>query len=341
MKTSDFDYYLPEDLIAQHPLEHREDSRLLVLDRASGTRQHRRFADLPSLLRPDDVLVFNESKVIPARLRGKKPTGGRAEALLVKPLDDCSWLALTKPGLRLGQLIVFGDSAHPLCARVTAIEEDGLRHLKFDRHGADLHAAIWGQGEMPTPPYIHEKLGDPARYQTVYAREEGSVAAPTAGLHFTPEILAALQARGNQLEFITLHVGLGTFQPIKTDEVTAHQMHSEYSQVPADVAHRLQLARQQGRRIVAVGTTSVRTLEAAADESGDVQPFAGETRIFIYPGYRYKAVKALITNFHLPKSTLLMLVCALAGRDQILDAYAEAVAERYRFFSFGDAMLIN
>ena len=339
MKTSDFDYHLPPELIAQHPLERRDQSRLLLLDRATGRVEHHVFHELPDLLRSDDVLVFNESKVIPTRLYGRKSTGGRVECLLVRQLDAATWEAMTRPGLRRGQEVAFG-AGPDLRARVLDVEPDGLRHLAFDASGEALRSAIWRLGEMPTPPYVHERISEPERYQTVYAREEGSVAAPTAGFHFTPELLERLRARGMELEFVTLHVGLGTFQPVKAEEIAEHRMHSEYCRVPPDVAERLTTAREAGRRIVAVGTTAVRTLETAADESGRIRPFVGETRLFVYPGYRFKAVDAMVTNFHLPKSTLLMLVSAFAGREHILAAYEAAVADHYRFYSFGDAMLI-
>lgn len=344
MKTADFDYHLPPELIAQHPLERRDASRLLRLDRRSGRVEHHRFRDLPHLLRPDDVLVFNESKVIPARLHGRKVTGGnvggKVECLLVRQIDGATWEAMTRPGLRVGQRVELGPPDDPLGALVRGVEPDGLRHLAFDRAGEALRSAIWRLGEMPTPPYVHERIARPERYQTVYAREEGSVAAPTAGFHFTPELLEGLRARGMALEFVTLHVGLGTFQPVKSEELTAHRIHAEYCRMPPEVAARLTAARSAGRRIVAIGTTAVRTLETAVDEEGRIQPFAGETRLFIYPGYRFRAVEAMVTNFHLPRSTLLMLVAAFAGRERILAAYEAAVAERYRFYSFGDAMLI-
>jgi S-adenosylmethionine:tRNA ribosyltransferase-isomerase len=248
---------------------------------------------------------------------------------------------MTKPGLRVGQTALFGEGDEALVGTAVAVEPDGLRIIQFDRSGDALHDAIWRIGEMPTPPYVHEHLGDPDRYQTVYARAEGSVAAPTAGLHFTPALLDELRERGHALEFVTLHVGLGTFQPVKVESIAEHRMHFERCEVSPEVAARLTAAKRTGRRIVAVGTTAARTLESAADESGEIRPFAASTGIFIYPGYRFKAVGALVTNFHLPRSTLLMLVSALAGRDRILAAYAEAVREGYRFFSFGDAMLIG
>ena len=341
MRVSDFDYDLPPELIAQHPLERRDASRLLVLDRATAAISHHRFAELPDLLRPEDVLVLNQSKVIPARLHGRKPTGGHVEFLLVEPTAEDAWRTMMKPGLKVGQRATFGAGADALNATVLEIEPDGPRIVRFDRGGRELHDAIWRLGEMPTPPYVHEHLADPDRYQTVFARTEGSVAAPTAGLHFTPETLDALRARGVEIEFVTLHVGLGTFRPVKVEEVAEHKMHHERCEVALDVAARLTAAKRAGRRLVAVGTTAARTLESAADESGEIRPFVGETGIFIYPGYRFRAVDALITNFHLPRSTLLMLVSALAGRENVLAAYQEAVRERYRFFSFGDAMLIE
>lgn len=340
MRVADFDYYLPPELIAQRPLPRRDESRLLWLDRATETLSHRRFGDLPDLLKPGDVLVLNQSKVIPARLRGRKSTGGRVELLLVKPLDEATWQAMTHPGLKPGQEISFGE-AGDFRATVTWIEEDGLRRVRFDRSGLDLRRAIDAVGEMPTPPYVREPLRSPEEYQTVYASVEGSVAAPTAGLHFTEALLSRLRDRGFQLEFVTLHVGLGTFQPVKADLVSEHRMHAELCQIEPEVARRLTAARDAGRRLVAVGTTSVRTIESAADAEGRIRPFAGETSIFLYPGYHFKAVDVLITNFHLPRSTLLMLVSAFAGREPVLRAYAEAVERRYRFFSFGDAMLIT
>jgi S-adenosylmethionine:tRNA ribosyltransferase-isomerase len=341
VRAADFDYDLPTELIAQRPLERRDQSRLLRLDRATGRVSHHVFLELPDLLRQDDVLVFNESKVIPARLHGRKSTGGRVECLLVRQLDERAWEAMTRPGLRAGQEVTFGEPPDDLGARVSAVDSDGLRHLAFDVSGTDLRSAIWRLGEMPTPPYVRERIADPERYQTVYAREEGSVAAPTAGFHFTPEILDRLRSKGMQLEFVTLHVGLGTFLPVKVEDVAAHQMHSEYCRVAPEIAARLTAAREAGRRIVAVGTTAVRTLETAAGENGRISPFAGETRLFIRPGYRFRAVEAMVTNFHLPRSTLLMLVAAFAGRAATLDAYEAAVSQRYRFYSFGDAMLIS
>jgi S-adenosylmethionine:tRNA ribosyltransferase-isomerase len=340
LRVSDFEYDLPPELIAQHPLERRDASRLLVLDKRTGAVSHHLFAELPDLLRPDDVLVFNQSKVIPARLHGHKQTGGQVEFLLVQPTGDDSWRTMTRPGLKVGQHATFGAGADTLSATVVVVEADGLRVVRFDRAGRALHDAIWRLGELPTPPYVHEHIADPDRYQTVFARIEGSVAAPTAGLHFTPEMLDHLRVRGHELEFVTLHVGLGTFQPVKVEELSEHEMHRERCEVAPDVAARLTAAKRAGRRIVAVGTTAARTLESATDGSGEIHPFLDETGIFIYPGYQFRAVDALITNFHLPRSTLLMLVSALAGRENVLAAYREAVRERYRFFSFGDAMFI-
>jgi S-adenosylmethionine:tRNA ribosyltransferase-isomerase len=341
MKTADFDYYLPPDLIAQRPSERRDASRLLLLERASDRLEHRAFRELPDLLRPDDVLVFNESRVFPARLYGRKSTGGKVECLLVRQLTTDSWEAMTRPGIPLGRTLWFGSPPDQLAARVVAVEPDGLRRLAFDSAGEALRSAIWRLGEMPTPPYVRTKIPDPDRYQTVYAREEGSIAAPTAGFHFTHELLADLLARGVGLEFVTLHVGLGTFQPVKVEDIASHPMHAERCHVPPDVAARLAEAQSAGRRILAVGTTAVRTLESAADPAGRVRPFTGETRLFIYPGYRFRVVEGMVTNFHLPRSTLLMLVSAFAGRERVLAAYAAAVAERYAFYSFGDAMLIT
>lgn len=338
VRTSDFDYPLPRDLIAQEPPDRRDHCRLLVLNRHTGTISHRRFDELPQVLRPGDLLVLNDSRVLPARLFGAKPTGGQVEVLLTRRVRPDAWTALTHPGLRPGQQVQFGAT---LAAEVEAVREDGQRVLRFDRSGEGLDAAIHEIGILPIPPYIKKRLAQPESYQTVYAREEGSVAAPTAGLHFSPELLEALANADIEQVFLTLHVGVGTFRPVKTDLVAAHQMHPEWYRITSEAAARITRARAAGRRIVAVGTTVVRTLESAADEDGHVRAGEGETSLFIVPGYRFRVVDALITNFHLPRSTLLMLVAALAGRERILAAYAEAVRLRYRFYSFGDAMLID
>ena len=342
MDVSQFDFHLPEELIAQSPLPHRSASRLMVLHRETGKLEHRSFSDLTVYLRPKDVLVINDTRVRPARLIGtKKATGGRVEILLLKPLGDDRWEVLAKPARRLkpGHAIRFGNGE---LQAVVEGESDvaGGRIVRLLYEAEDLEALLERLGEMPLPPYIRRRLGDPERYQTVYARAVGSAAAPTAGLHFTPELLEALRARGVDIAAITLHVGLGTFRPVTAERVEDHRMHAEYYEVGEEAAERIRAARSQGGRVVAVGTTSVRTLESVAGMHGEIVPSRGWTDIFIYPGYRFRAVDALITNFHLPRSTLLMLVSAFASRQQILDAYREAVNRRYRFFSFGDAMLI-
>lgn len=338
MRVEDFDYDLPPELIAQVPVEPRDHSRLLVLHRDSGTMEHVHFYDLPRYLRAGDALVINETRVIPARLYGRKETGGRVEVLLLRPLSDRTWEALVRPGSRLkpGARVIFSDE---LAARVAQVLPDGNRTLEFDCRG-DFAELLDRLGRVPLPPYITAELADPERYQTVYGRERGSAAAPTAGLHFTPELLADIERMGVDIARLILHVGLGTFRPVKAERVEDHVMHEEYYAVSAATAERINAARARGGRVIAVGTTSVRTLETVTDERGIVHAGEGWTGIFIYPGYRYRAVDAMITNFHLPRSTLLMLVSAFAGRDMIMAAYREAVARRYRFFSFGDAMLI-
>jgi S-adenosylmethionine:tRNA ribosyltransferase-isomerase len=336
-RTAEFDYDLPPELIAQEPLSQRDRCRLLVLDRASGQLLHRQFADLPDLLRPGDLLVLNDSRVLPARLIGNKPTGGRVEVLLTRRLDPERWLGLTRPGLRPGQSVGF---ANGLGVVAMAEAADGQRELRFDRSGAALDAAIHDVGTLPVPPYVRKPLARPEEYQTVYARAEGSLAAPTAGLHFTPALLDHVRVRGIATAFLTLHVGLGTFRPVKTERLEQHLMHAEWFRLTPDVAEQINRARADGRRVVAVGTTVVRTLESIADERGRVRPTEGETSLFITPGFTFRCVDALITNFHLPRSTLLMLVSAFAGRETILAAYREAIARGYRFYSFGDAMLI-
>lgn len=339
MKTSDFVYDLPEELIAQTPLERRDASRLLVLDKYTGRTEHRHFSDLPSYLRPGDCLVLNDSRVIPARLFGTRQSGGAVEVVLLRDLGGGKWECLTRPGkkMRPGTEVSFGDE---LSAVVEAVMPDGNRVLQFTYDGIFLEI-LERLGHMPLPPYIKAQLDDPERYQTVYAREPGSAAAPTAGLHFTNELLDAIRAMGVDVRFVTLHVGLGTFRPVKAEDIEDHEMHSEYCTIPAETAEAINRAKQSGGRVIAVGTTSCRTLESLAKDDGTIEAASGWTNIFIYPGYRFKCVDALVTNFHLPGSTLVMLVSALAGRENILNAYNEAVAERYRFFSFGDAMFIR
>jgi len=338
MLLSEFDYHLPEGLIAQHPAEVRDQSRMLVLGRTSGALTHRRFYELPEYLVRGDTLVFNDTRVIPARLIGSKAdSGGKVEVFLLHRLAEDRWEALVKPGrkLRPGATVVFSDE---LSCEILAVTDFGGRIVRFLYDGI-FEEILDRLGETPLPPYIHTKLADSERYQTVYARERGSAAAPTAGLHFTPELLAELTNRGINLAFVTLHVGLGTFRPVSAEDITSHKMHREFYSVPPETAVLVNQTRENGGRILAVGTTAVRTLETAAVD-GRLESGSGWTEIFIYPGYRLQLVDAIITNFHLPKSTLLMLISAFAGRDNVLAAYREAVAEHYRFFSFGDAMLI-
>jgi len=339
MKVADFDYHLPEELIAQHPVEPRDASRLLVVRRAGGPLDHRLFHDLPDYLRSGDVLVLNETKVLPARIFAHKPTGARIEVVLLKQVGLDSWEVLVKPGRKVlpGSRLIF--SPGELTADVTGMTEAGGRTLHFHCQ-SDFFQTIERIGRMPLPPYIREELADGSRYQTVYARERGSAAAPTAGLHFTPELLAELEQKGVHVAKVLLHVGLGTFRPVKAEEVTDHQMHAEYYQISQETADLVNQAKAAGGRVVSVGTTSTRTLETVADESGTLQAGEGWTSCFIYPGYRFKVVDAIVTNFHLPKSTLLMLVAAFAGHERTMAAYREAVEEGYRFFSFGDAMLL-
>ncbi len=340
MKTSDFDYELPQELIAQTPMEPRDHSRLLVYDRANKSVRHLYFYDLPRFLRKGDVLVLNETKVIPARLLGmKEDTGVPVEILLLKRLERDVWEALVRPGRRLrpGTMCVFGDGI--LRAEIVDTAEDGGRKVRFHYEGI-FEEILDRLGQMPLPPYIHEKLADQTRYQTVYAREEGSAAAPTAGLHFTPELLDAIRRMGVEIVPVLLHVGLGTFRPVKVEDVSEHHMHVEHYEVSPEAADKINTARANGGRCICVGTTSVRTLETASGEDGLVRAQSGDTGIFITPGYTFHAVDALITNFHLPQSTLLMLISALMGREEALRVYREAVEECYRFFSFGDAMLI-
>ena len=336
----DFYFDLPEELIAQDPLTDRSSSRLLVLDKESGRVEHHIFKDIIHYLEPGDCLVLNNTKVIPARLIGhKEDTGAAIEVLLLKHLEDGTWETLVKPGkkARPGARIVFGDGL--LTAEVEDIMEEGNRKIRFEYEGV-FEEILDQLGEMPLPPYITHKLQDKNRYQTVYAKYEGSAAAPTAGLHFTPELLDALEKKGVKLAYVTLHVGLGTFRPVKVENILDHHMHSEYYRIEPEEADKINEAKRRGGRIVCVGTTSCRTIESATDEYGVLQPGEGNTEIFIYPGYRFKMLDVLVTNFHLPESTLLMLVSALAGKDTVMKAYEEAVKEKYRFFSFGDAMLI-
>lgn len=340
MRVHDFDFELPEELIAQRPAQPRDSSRLLVLPRAGGAPAHRRFRDLTEYLRPGDALVVNETRVMPARLTGvREGSGGAVEVLLLRRMEKDCWETLARPGKKAqpGQRLAFGGGL--LQGTVLERTEAGGRIIRFACEGP-FEAALDRLGEMPLPPYIHERLMDRERYQTVYAREQGSAAAPTAGLHFTSELLARIEAAGVGVHRILLHVGLGTFRPVQVEEIQAHKMHSEFYTVSPETAAALNRTRRAGGRLIAVGTTSVRTLESVAAESGEIMDGQGWTDIFIYPGYRFKAVAGLVTNFHLPRSTLLMLVSAFAGRERVLEAYAEAVRERYRFFSFGDAMLI-
>lgn len=339
MKTHDFYYDLPEELIAQTPLEKRDTSRLLCLNRETGQWEHKHFYDIIDYLNPGDCLVMNDSRVLPARLLGHRPTGGAVEVLLLRDLGDRCWECLCKPGrkMQVGSEVIFGNGE--LTATVRAVQEDGNRVVEFHYTGIFLEV-LERLGKMPLPPYIKAELEDQERYQTVYSREVGSAAAPTAGLHFTQELLDAIRAKGVNTAFVTLHVGLGTFRPVKTEEVLEHHMHSELCMMNDETAAILNKTRADGGRIVCVGTTSCRTLESLVNEDGTFEAKSRWTDIFIYPGYRFKAMDALITNFHLPESTLVMLVSAFAGRETVLAAYAEAVKERYRFFSFGDAMYI-
>ncbi len=340
VKTHDFYYELPQELIAQTPLPRRDSSRLLTLDRLTGAVAHRRFHELPQLLRPGDCLILNDSRVLPARLLGRRlPGGGAVEVLLLKDRGGDVWQCLTKPGRKtpVGTELSFGDGL--LTATVVEAMEDGNKAVRFHYTGIFLEL-LDRLGKMPLPPYIKEELQDRERYQTVYSRVNGSAAAPTAGLHFTPELLQTLRSMGVQTAFVTLHVGLGTFRPVKAEEITDHHMHAEYCMIGAETAELLNRTREAGGRIICVGTTSCRTLESFADENGRFSERSGWTDIFIYPGYRFRAMDGLITNFHLPESTLIMLVSAFAGREHVMNAYRIAVEERYRFFSFGDAMLI-
>mgnify|MGYP004646193959 FL=1 len=339
MKTSDFDYYLPEEQIAQTPAEPRDSSRLLVYDRKKDEIYHKHFYDIVDFLKDGDVLVRNNTKVLPARIFAYTENGGKVEVLLLKRFNLTDWEVLVKPGkkARIGAKLTVSQE---LSLVVTDIfEESGSRKVTFNFDGV-FEDVISRIGEMPLPPYITEKLKDKERYQTVYAKVDGSAAAPTAGLHFTDALFEKIKAKGVEVVDVLLHVGLGTFRPVKVDNVLEHHMHSEYYEIGEEAAEKINKAKKEGRRIIAVGTTSVRTLESAADENGFVKPVKDNTEIFIYPPYKFKCVDALITNFHLPKSTLIMLVASLTGREKILDIYKTAVEEKYRFFSFGDAMLI-
>ena len=340
VNTSDFFFDLPEELIAQTPLQQRDGSRLLCLDKQTGEVVHRHFYELPELLRAGDCLVLNNSRVLPARLIGERKTGGSVELLLLRDLGEGRWECMSRPGRKTkpGTELFFGGGE--LKAEVEKVVEGGNRIVRFDYRGIFLEV-LERLGKMPLPPYIREELQDSERYQTVYSRELGSAAAPTAGLHFTKELLAELAAKGVEIHYLTLHVGLGTFRPVKEEEIENHEMHSEFCIIPEETAEAITRAKREGRRVIAVGTTSCRTLESFANEDGTLDPCSSWTNIFIYPGYRFKCIDALITNFHLPESTLIMLVSALAGREHVLNAYKIAVNERYRFFSFGDAMFIR
>ena len=340
MKTSDFDFQLPEELIAQTPLERRDASRLLTLDKATGSVEHHHFYDLPRFLKPGDCLVLNNSRVLPARLIGHRPTGGVCEVLLLVDKGGDLWECLVRPGRKLkpGARVIFGDGQ--LTAAIEAELEDGKRAVRFHYQGIFLEI-LEQLGRMPLPPYIKAELQDQERYQTVYSKVVGSAAAPTAGLHFTPELLEQVREMGVNVCYVTLHVGLGTFRPVKAEDIQDHEMHSEFCMISQETADTINKTKKNGGRVICVGTTSCRTIESFAAEDGTMSERSGWTNIFIYPGYQFKVLDALITNFHLPQSTLIMLVSALAGREHVLAAYEEAVRERYRFFSFGDAMFIS
>ena len=341
MKTSDFYYDLPPELIAQTPMEKRDGSRLMTLDRRTGETGHRHFYDLPSLLRPGDCLIMNDSRVLPARLLGRRlPGGGACEVLLLTDKGENVWECLVRPGrkLRAGARMTFGDGS--LTAEVAEELADGNRLVRFAYEGIFLEV-LERLGKMPLPPYIKEELQDQERYQTVYSKVLGSAAAPTAGLHFTPELLRELESKGVNLGYVTLHVGLGTFRPVKEEAIEDHDMHSEFCTVPPETAELINLTKAAGGRVICVGTTSCRTLESWAGEDGHMEARSGWTNIYLYPGSRFKVMDGLVTNFHLPESTLIMLVSAFAGREAVLAAYREAVKERYRFFSFGGAMFIS
>ena len=340
MELSDFNYYLPEELIAQTPIEKRDESRLMVLDKNTGEIEHKIFRDIIDYLQPGDCLVRNNTKVIPARLYGKKETGANVEFVLLKNLEGDIWETMVRPGNKLhsGAKVIFGDGL--LRAEILETMQDGTRKVKFEYDGI-FNEILDKIGLMPIPPYIHESLKDNDRYQTVYAKYEGSAAAPTAGLHFTDELLKKIEEKGISIANVTLHVGIGTFRPVKEKNIEDHQMHTEHYYIKQEDADKINKAKLSGHRVIAVGTTSCRTIETIADEKGLVKACEGDTGIYIYPGYKFKCLDALITNFHLPESTLVMLVSALAGRENILNAYNEAVKEKYKFFSFGDAMFIK
>ena len=341
MKTEEFDYYLPKELIAQTPLEKRDESRLLVMDRVTGELTHKHFYDVIDYLNKGDALVINDTKVIPARIIGiKEETGAVIELLLLNPEEKDIWKCLAKPQKRLkeGTVITFGDGS--LKAKVIKIKDEGITEVELIYDGI-LMEILEKLGTMPLPPYIHEKLENKDMYQTVYAKEYGSAAAPTAGLHFTPELLKKIEEKGIKIVHITLHVGLGTFRPVQVEDVTKHKMHSEFYMMSKETAEKLNKAKKEGRRIIAVGTTSTRTLETIMNLYGEFKACSGWTEIFIYPGFEFKGIDSLITNFHLPKSTLVMLVSAFAGKEKIMNAYNEAVKNKYRFFSFGDSMFIK
>lgn len=340
MKTDDFDFYLPENLIAQTPLERRDSSRLLILDKETGEITHKHFTDIIDYLDKDDILVLNDTKVMPARLYGvKNETNAVIEILMLKEKNKDVWECLVKPAKRIkvGTVVKFSDELNAECI---GLGEEGIRIFKFNYKGI-FYEILDKLGEMPLPPYIHEKLKDKDRYQTVYAKNIGSAAAPTAGLHFTEDLIEKIKSKGIKMEYITLHVGLGTFRPVNVEDVTKHKMHSEFYQMSKEVANVLNDAKKKHKRIISVGTTSTRTLETIMNLYGEFRECSGWTDIFIYPGYKFKAIDSLITNFHLPKSTLIMLVSALAGKENIMNAYKEAVKKEYRFFSFGDSMFIK
>ena len=340
MKTSDFYYDLPEELIAQTPVEPRDSSRMLVMDRKTGALEHRHFYDIIDYLNEGDCLIVNDSRVLPARIFGtKEGTGAQVEFLLLRQIENKRWETLTKPGkkAKIGTKFIFGDGL--MTAVVTDVTDEGNRIVDFECEGS-IYEVLDKLGQMPLPPYIHEKLKDKERYQTVYSRELGSAAAPTAGLHFTKELMEKVRAKGVNIGYVTLHVGLGTFRPVKVDDVTKHHMHSEHYEIPEETARLINETKRNGKRVIAVGTTSCRTLESVAKKEGCVCPSEGWTDIFIYPGFEFRVLDGLITNFHLPESTLIMLVSAFAGFDNVMNAYKTAVEEHYRFFSFGDCTLI-
>ena len=341
LQTKDFDFELPEELIAQTPIEPRDASRLMVLDRKTGEIEHKHFYDIVDLLHEDDCLVLNNSRVLPARIYGiKKDTGAHVEFLLLKNCGNDIWEALAGPGKRAKVGASFSFEGSTMTCEVVEVKDDGNRMIRFSYAG-NFFAELDKIGQMPLPPYIKEKLKDKERYQTVYSKEEGSAAAPTAGLHFTPELLEKIRRKGVQIAFVTLHVGLGTFRPVNVENILDHKMHSEHYHMPKETADAINETKRRGGRVIAVGTTSCRTIESVAKKCGEIREDDDWTDIFIYPGYEFRGIDALITNFHLPESTLIMLVSALAGREHILNAYKTAVAERYRFFSFGDAMFIR